>query len=456
MPRFSSHSLRIAPTYSGGVWIVAAMIGSSMRSMSPSDGNLAGLSSSMTSRRSCSTQRKRTVGAVVIEIQVVLALQPLLDDLHVQQAEEAAAKAEAQRRRGLGLARERGVVEPQLVERVAQILVARRVGREDAGEHHRLGGLEAGQRLRARARGLGDGVADARVGDLLDRGGEEAHLARPQLGRSPAGTARTRPASAPRIRARAAMKQIFCLGRSTPSIDAHQDDHAAVAVVPAVEQQDAAAAPSGSPTGGGTLATTASRISWMPFPSLAEARMASEASMPITSSIWRRTFSGSAAGRSILLMTGTIVEVVVQRQVDVGQRLRLDPLRGVDHQQRALAGRQRPRHLVVEVDVAGRVDEVQLVGLAVVGLVRQPHRRGLDGDPALALEVHAVEELRLALAIGERAGGVEQAVGQRRLAVIDVGDDGEVADECVVGVGMARWETARGAERSSDRGGRRE
>ncbi len=67
---------------------------------------------------------------------------------------------------------------------------------------------------------------------------------------------------------------------------------------------------SGSPTGGGTLATTASRISWIPFPSFAEARIASEASMPMTSSIWRRTFSGSAAGRSILLMTGTIVRLL--------------------------------------------------------------------------------------------------------------------------------------------------
>jgi len=32
----------------------------------------------------------------------VLALEPLLDDVHVQQAEEAAAEAEAERLRGLG------------------------------------------------------------------------------------------------------------------------------------------------------------------------------------------------------------------------------------------------------------------------------------------------------------------------------------------------------------------
>ena len=53
------------------------------------------------------------------------------------------------------------------------------------------------------------------------------------------------------------------------------------------------------------------------------------------------------------------LEVVLDRQVGVGQRLRLDALRRVDQQQRALAGGQRPRHLVREVDVPRRVDQVE-------------------------------------------------------------------------------------------------
>ena len=58
-------------------------------------------------------------------------------------------------------------------------------------------------------------------------------------------------------------------------------------------------------------------------------------------------------------------EVAVQRQIQVGQRLRLDALGRVDQQHRALAGLQRPGHLVGEVDVAGGVDQVQDVVLAV-------------------------------------------------------------------------------------------
>ena len=61
--------------------------------------------------------------------------------------------------------------------------------------------------------------------------------------------------------------------------------------------------------------------------------------------------------------------VVVDRLVDVGQRLRLDALGGVDDQQRALAGGQRARHFIGEVDMAGRVDQVEDIVLAIVGAV---------------------------------------------------------------------------------------
>ena len=81
------------------------------------------------------------------QVEVELALEPLADDLHVQQAEEAAAEAEAERLRGLRLVEERGVVQLQLLERVAQLRVVVGVGREEPGEDHRLDVLVAGQRL---------------------------------------------------------------------------------------------------------------------------------------------------------------------------------------------------------------------------------------------------------------------------------------------------------------------
>ena len=122
------------------------------------------------------------------------------------------------------------------------------------------------------------------------------------------------------------------------------------------------------------------------------------------------------------------LEAGVDRQVGVGDGLRLDPLGGVDDQQRALAGGEAARDLVGEVDVARRVDQVQVKDLAVGGLVLDSDRLRLDRDPALALEVHRVEHLRLHFRRVDRPGDLEDPVGQGRLAVVDVGDDREVAD----------------------------
>ncbi len=117
------------------------------------------------------------------------------------------------------------------------------------------------------------------------------------------------------------------------------------------------------------------------------------------------------------------LEALLDREIGVGERLRLDALRRVDQQHRALARGERAAHLICEVDVAGRIDEVELV-------VAPYHadRARLDGDPVLPLELHRVENLIAHLAERHRSGRLEQAVGQSRLAVVHVRDDAEVAD----------------------------
>ena len=120
--------------------------------------------------------------------------------------------------------------------------------------------------------------------------------------------------------------------------------------------------------------------------------------------------------------------IVVDRLVDIGERLRLHALAGVDHKQRALAGGEAAVDLVGEIDVARRVDEVEHVVLAVARAVIEPHRLRLDGDAALALDVHGIEHLLDHLARFEPAGELNQPVGERRLAVVDMGDDREIAD----------------------------
>src|SRR5690606_26551609 len=122
------------------------------------------------------------------------------------------------------------------------------------------------------------------------------------------------------------------------------------------------------------------------------------------------------------------LEARVEREEEVRERLRLHPLARVNDEDRALACRAGTGHLVREVDVSGRADEVQLARLAVARPVAHAHRVQLDRAATLALEVEPVEHLRRPLTLGERGRLLEQAVGQRRLAVIDMCDDAGVAD----------------------------
>ena len=117
------------------------------------------------------------------------------------------------------------------------------------------------------------------------------------------------------------------------------------------------------------------------------------------------------------------VQVVLDREIGVRERLRLGALRRIDDEQRALAGLQGPRYLVGEVHMAGRVDEVELVALPL-----DAHRLRLDRDAALALEIHRVEHLLAHVTTGDGVCELEDAIGQRRFPMIDMGDDREVAD----------------------------
>jgi len=103
-------------------------------------------------------------------------------------------------------------------------------------------------------------------------------------------------------------------------------------------------------------------------------------------------------------------QVVLESRQGVGHRLRLDALKGVHQQQSTFATHQRPRHLVGKIHVSGRVDQIQLVCLAAPG-VAQPHRAGLDRDPAGSLQFHVVQQLISHLALADRAGVFQHSIG---------------------------------------------
>ena len=123
-------------------------------------------------------------------------------------------------------------------------------------------------------------------------------------------------------------------------------------------------------------------------------------------------------------------QIARKRLLEHVARLRQRPLRGVDEQQDRVDHQQRPLDLAAEVGVAGRVDDVQADDVVRVArrVVLDGRLLGEDRDALLALEIHRVHDPVDDCLVGaEDAGLTKHRVDERGLAVVDVGDDREVA-----------------------------
>ena len=109
------------------------------------------------------------------------------------------------------------------------------------------------------------------------------------------------------------------------------------------------------------------------------------------------------------------------RQHELGLRHRA--FGGIDEDHHAIDHREDALHLAAEIGVAGGVDDVDARVLP-----DQRGHLGEDGDAALALEVVGIHgALFDALVVAERAGLPQQHVDEGGFAMVDVGDDRDVA-----------------------------
>ena len=74
------------------------------------------------------------------------------------------------------------------------------------------------------------------------------------------------------------------------------------------------------------------------------------------------------------------------------------------------------------------IDEVEHIFLTIRRLVVHAGGLELDRDPPFPLQLHVVEELLLHIPIGHSAGVLQQTVSQRRLAMVDVGNNAKISD----------------------------
>jgi len=113
-----------------------------------------------------------------------------------------------------------------------------------------------------------------------------------------------------------------------------------------------------------------------------------------------------------------------QRLAQHETRLRHGAVDGVDQQQRAVDHIQHALHLAAKIGMARCVHDVDFH--AVPGDSRVLRQ---DGDAALALERVAVQDaLASRSGVAEDFRLLEHAIDQGRFAVVDVRDDGNVAN----------------------------
>ena len=116
---------------------------------------------------------------------------------------------------------------------------------------------------------------------------------------------------------------------------------------------------------------------------------------------------------------------MVYGHIEVGDGLSLHSLGSVHHQKGTFAAGYASGDFVGEIDMTRSIDEVELVLLAAA-LVHHLNRVAFDCDALLLLEVHIVKDLVFHISLRERTGKLEKPVGQRALAVVDVGYYAEI------------------------------
>src|SRR6185437_8408169 len=360
------------------------------------------------------------------EIEVIFSFEAFLHDFQVQHAEKTATETEAHRFRRFRLEEQRGVVEAQLVQSFAQgrEIVGR--DREQPGEHARLHVLEPRQRLGCRIARQRQRVADRRAVHVLDRRAHETDFTRAKFV-GPGALGREHANLLHLVRAAGRHHQQLVARLDLALHHAHQRHHTEVIVEPRVDDQRLQLVGIARLRWRNACDDRLQHLDYV-LAGLGADRdrvVGVDADHRFDFLFYLRNIGG---GQVDLVEHRDYLQAHFDRGVAVRDRLRLDALRRIHHQQRTLARGQRTRDFVAEVHVAGCVDEIQLVSLAVARRVRQRHRARLDGDASLPLDRVVVQHLRFHFALGEAAANLDDAVGQRGLAVIDVGDDREIAD----------------------------
>ena len=116
---------------------------------------------------------------------------------------------------------------------------------------------------------------------------------------------------------------------------------------------------------------------------------------------------------------------MLESHIEIGNRLCLNTLSCVDDKQCAFACSDGSGDFVGEVHVPWGINQIEYVVLTIELVV---HLDGvaLNGDPALALEIHIIEYLLLKILPRDGLCRLQQAVSQGTLPMVDMGYNAKV------------------------------
>ena len=356
--------------------------------------------------------------------EVELALQSFLDHIQVKESKEPASKAEAERRRTVFFVGQCRVVDRQFFQGLGQVLVLVGTHRIDRRKDNLPGRLIAGNRFRRLAIQQRDRVADLNVLNTLDAGDDIPDLAGAEL----------------------------CSWIELELVVAHLVDFVVVARVHEMDRIAGLQRPFHHPTLQNhssilvEVGVEDQRFQRRVRVALGARQMLDDARQHVVNAETRLGGNGNrrkgiepqirinllahpfdVGGRKIDLVDHRQkFQIVFQGQIEIGDRLRLDALRSIDDHQRTLARHQGTPNLVRKIDVAGSVDQVQQIVLTVRGTVIERDRIALDGNAPFTFDIHRIEHLVVELTLRHATTGLDQSIGQSRLAVINVGDNAKV------------------------------
>ena len=361
------------------------------------------------------------------QIQIELAFQTLGDDFQMQQAQKAAAEAKAQSHTGFRLEAQGGIVQLQFLQGVLQIGVFGTVYGVNAAEHHGRCFPVAGHRFGGGVGGQRDGIAHAGFTDILDAGGEVAHLTGTQLGAGGEGRCAHVAHFHQRKLGPGGHHAHGIAGLDGALEHADINDNALVTVVHTVEDQ--------SLEGRVLIAHRGGNVLNHPLQNVlnADAHFGGDARGVQTGQtdyvlhflcdpIRLRT------GQIDFVQDGNDFQVVLHGQIGVGQRLGFHTLAGVHHQHGAFTGGQAAADFVTKVHMARGIDQIQLISFAVFCVIIQGNGTGLNGNAALPFQIHVVQQLIFHQTLVHGVGFLQDAIGQGGFAVVNVSNDAEISD----------------------------